>query len=125
MTEDNKRNITLLINSIAGQPCEVSDELMRYIFANEVQSIRNKTNTKVAPSELIYIAEERTAGELLNQIKGNILGDEEARVPKSIKQGDVAFEFAGETKSERLSNAISQLLRSRESEILCYRVIRW
>lgn len=125
MNEDNKKHIIAIIKAVLGEDVVIDDILMEYIFEHETQSIKNRTNLKEAPKELLYIAEEKTAGEIIRHSKSTLINDDEVRVAKTIKQGDVSFEFTGETKGEMLDSAIGWLTRNRNEEIICYRTIKW
>ncbi len=125
MNEDNKKHIIAIIKAVLGEEVAIDETLMGYIFEHEVQHIKNRTNLKEAPKELLYIAEESTAGEIIRHSKSAFINDDEVRVAKSIKQGDVSFEFTGETKGEMLDSAIGWLSRDRSEEIICYRTIKW
>lgn len=117
-------NVELLIQESTGYIVADADTaLLIYLYNSEQQGILNNCNLEVLPDELTYVVEERVAGRYLQCKKADVLGDSNADVVKSIKEGDTTVELAGDTASIRLDALVEELLRERD--LACYRKLRW
>lgn len=120
----NLDNVKLLIKASTGHTVADADTaLLAYFCNSEEQDILNNCNLEVLPDELIYVVEERAAARYMQCKKAEVLGDGNANIVKSIKEGDTTVELAGDTAPSRLDALVTELLRERDLE--CYRRLRW
>lgn len=118
-------DVKTLISGAAGYTIPATDAaLLSYLWDSEGQKIINDTNQPEVPAELDGLQTRRTAGEYIKLRKKAILGDDGAQVAKSIKEGDVSVELAGETDAERLDSLFAALTEDR-GETACFRKLRW
>ena len=99
------------------------NNLILYLYQNECQAILNDCNLLELPSELKYVAEERTAGRYIQLKKFDILGADNLEVVTQIKEGDTTVELDGSAVDERLDSLANALLKGRD--VSCLRKLRW
>ena len=101
------------------------DAFIEYLYNSEKQHILNDCNLNELPKELEYIVIERTVGRFLQLKLKDILTDDELNVITSIKEGDTQVQFGDVSNETRLQGVIASLLRGRESDMACYRKLKW
>ena len=108
--------------SLNYQPVETDDWLIDYLLKVKRQEILNYCNVDEVPEELEHILVERICGSFLAQKTIQNPQNTES-VVKSIKEGDVAIDYA--VLSVSPLSLFSQMAASGEEELLCYRQMKW
>lgn len=101
------------------------DSIINFVYNSEKQHILNDCNLNELPKELEYVAIERAAGRFLELKFKDMLSDEDLNVVTSIKEGDTQVQFGDVNNETRLKGVIASLLRGRESDMACYRKLKW
>lgn len=122
--ERRLENVKNLIEIATGQYVE-DENLLSYLYDNEVRHIFNDCNLKELPEELRYVAEERTAGAYLQTHVNQLTANGGSGVAKSIREGDVEVTFTDDSPSARLVAISAHWLRDRGGILACYRRIKW
>lgn len=117
-------DVKLLISESTGYTVPDGDRgLLSWLWESEGQSILNTINQGTLPLELDGLHTRMTAGRYISLRKAAILG-EDARIPKSIKEGDVTIELSGEDDSTRLDSLVSHLMDT-GGQLIAFRKLRW
>ena len=115
---------TLIIGATGYMPSDNDAAFISYLWKTEGQRIKNDINQDEIPEALDGLHTRRTAAQYIQIKKNDILGDDGAQVARSIREGDVSVELAGETKSQRLDALYAALMEDR-GETVCFRKLRW
>lgn len=119
------KNAKMLIANLIGSSVFIYEDMLEYIYNAEEQSVLNNINQTILPHQLEHIVEERAVGRYLQMNKKTILSDEELQAPKSIREGDITVDFGNVSVEGRLDKVIAHLLKRRDSELACYRTLKW
>ena len=116
--------VIALIRSLTGVDV-TDDSIINFVYNSEKQHILNCCNLNELPNEFEYVVIERTAGRYLELKIKDVLSDEDLNVVTSIKEGDTQVNFGNANNETRLKGVIASLLRGRESDMACYRKLKW
>ncbi len=116
---------TSYIQLLVGYTVTTGDlDLLTAIENGEKQHILNYISTAEIPDKLQYVLRDLVTARFLKYKATVVLGDDNLNVAKAVTEGDVSVQIGGTTAEERLNDLIS-VLASRESDLVCYRQIRW
>ena len=108
--------------SLNYQPVETDDWLIDYLLKVKRQEILNYCNVDEVPEELEHILVERICGSFLAQ-KAIQNPQNTESVIKSIKEGDVAIDYAVSVANPMA--LFAAMAAAGEEELLCYRQMKW
>ncbi len=99
-----------------------------YYIEKVCNSVKNITNTNEVEEELNYVIAERVCGEYLFENEFLASNEETKSRLKTLKLGDTETVFDTENESvfeRRIGEMIREMRSYGESEILCYRKMKW
>lgn len=102
--------------------------LLIFCFEQVVQNVKTACNISDVPPELSAVVVHRTCGEFLGyKIKsGKLDGFDMEQAVKSVQLGDSSITFSETSSAEdKLLMLSAALANSGESELICYRKIKW
>ena len=108
--------------SLNYQPVAEDDWLIEYMMRVKRQEILNYCNVGEVPEELEHILIERVCGSFLAQ-KAIQNPQNTESVVKSIKEGDVAIDYAVSVANPMA--LFAAMAAAGEEELLCYRQMKW
>lgn len=126
-----KEDVTKRLEALGYAVSAADDWTIDFVINKTENYYKNSCNTSEVPEGLYFYAVDRAAGEFLAQKKTQGQLDDIFNIEtpvSSVKLGDTDVKFADSVSvspSARLDALIKQLINGGESEIPCYRKIRW
>ena len=125
--EELKALVKTRLEALGAESEKIIDVAVDFSMDKVLEHIMNNCNIDDLPVGLTYAYVDAVAGEYIGALvnTGSLVGFNVELTPKSIRLGDTTVETGETSMDSKFSALVRTLKKGLESELECYRKLRW